>query len=139
VVPIFTYRDERKLFAIIGAVIVAALIALLQISYLRQGRPSPLTVAVTSTSAYLQLAVATATNAVRSGVTTVVDTPQLATENARLKTENAALQANNLALTHAIGDPPINHRAFFTVPAQGPGMALRVRRGTLDGIILRGA
>jgi len=85
---------------------VAALIALLQISYLRQGRPSPLTIAVTSISTYLQLAVATATNGIRGGVNTAVNTPQLATENARLRSENAALQSDNLALNETLARVP---------------------------------
>jgi rod shape-determining protein MreC len=95
VVPIITYRDERKLFAVIGAVIVAALIALLQLDFARSGRTSPLTVTVTSVTAYAQLAVATVVNAVRGGWTTVVRTPGLATDNVRLRAENATLQAQN--------------------------------------------
>jgi rod shape-determining protein MreC len=106
VVPIFTYRDERKLFAIIGAVIAAALIALLQISYLRQGRASPLTIAVTSIGTYFQLAVASASNGIRGGVATVVNTPGLANENARLKSENATLAADNLALNETLARIP---------------------------------
>jgi rod shape-determining protein MreC len=95
VVPIVTNRDERKLFAIIGAVIVAALVALLQLDFARAGRTSPLTVTVTSVSAYLQLAVATVVHGVRSGFDAVVRTPGLSAENGRLRRETAVLRAQN--------------------------------------------
>lgn len=94
-VPIITYRDERKLFAVIGAVIVAALIALLQLDFARSGRTSPLTVTVTSITAYAQLAAAIVVNAVRGGWTTIVRTPGLASDNVRLRDENARLRAQN--------------------------------------------
>lgn len=94
-VPIITYRDERKLFAVIGAVIVAALIALLQLDFARSGRTSPLTVTVTSITAYAQLAAAIVVNAVRGGWTTIVRTPGLASDNVRLRDENGRLRAQN--------------------------------------------
>ena len=39
---IFTYRDERRLFALIGIIIVAALVALVQIGAQRAGTVSPI-------------------------------------------------------------------------------------------------
>ncbi len=66
-VSVITYRDERRLFAVIGAVIVAALLALLQLDFARSGRTSPLTVTVTAVSTYLQLAIATVVGGVRGG------------------------------------------------------------------------
>jgi rod shape-determining protein MreC len=85
---------------------VAALIALLQISYLRKGQTSPLTATVTSIATYIQLAASAVTGGVRGGFSTVVNTPQLASENARLKNENAALQADNLALNETLARVP---------------------------------
>jgi rod shape-determining protein MreC len=74
---------------------VAALIALLQLDFARAGRTSPLTVTVTTASAYLQLAASTVINGVRAGIDAAVRTPRLATENGRLRTENATLRLQN--------------------------------------------
>lgn len=105
-VSISTYRDERRLFAVIGVVIVAALIALLQIDFARQGRASPITATVTTVSTYAQLAVATVTNGARSGFSTVINTPQLARENGALRTENARLRAENRELNETLARVP---------------------------------
>ncbi len=105
-VSISTYRDERRLFAVIGVVIVAALVALLQIDFARQGRPSPITATVTTIAAYAQLAVATVTNGVRGGFWAAVNTPQLARDNARLDAENRQLRAENLELSEALARVP---------------------------------
>ena len=51
---------------------MAALIALLQLDFARAGRTSPLTITVTSVSAYLQLAASFVVNGVRGGFDTVV-------------------------------------------------------------------
>jgi rod shape-determining protein MreC len=95
VVPIVTNRDERKLFALIGTVILAALIALLQLDFARAGRTSPLTVTVTAVSAYLQLAASTVVNGVRAGIDAAIRTPRLAAENGQLRGENATLRRQN--------------------------------------------
>src|SRR5665213_2768908 len=82
VVPIVTNRDERKLFAIVGAVIVAALIALLQLDFARAGRTSPLTATVTTASTYLQYAASALVNGVRGTFDLVVRTPLTSAEAA---------------------------------------------------------
>jgi rod shape-determining protein MreC len=106
VVPIVTNRDERKLFALIGAVILAALIALLQLDFARAGRTSPLTVTVTSVSAYVQLAAAWVVNGVRGIADVVSRTPGLASENGRLRAENAALLRQNDELSERLARIP---------------------------------
>ena len=125
-VPIITYRDERKLFAVIGAVIVAALIALLQLDFARSGRTSPLTVTVTSVTAYAQLAAATVVNVVRGGWTTVVRTPGLAADNARLQSENAALRAQNDNLRERIARVPAAESLAKAELAHPAGMSATV-------------
>ncbi|GAC1431712.1 MAG: hypothetical protein NVSMB5_25710 [Candidatus Velthaea sp.] len=85
---------------------MAALLALLQIDFARQGRPSPLTVTVTTITTYVQLAVATVGNGLHGGFDTVVRTPQLATENAQLRADNQHLHAENLALTETLARVP---------------------------------
>ena len=105
-VPIFTYRDDRKLFAVAGALIVAALLALLQLDFNRSGRTSPLSAIVTTASAWAQLAATTVTNAVRGGADTVVHTPQLAHDNADLRAQVAQLQRENQTLNETLARVP---------------------------------
>src|ERR1700744_4368525 len=95
VVPIFTYRDDRKLFAVAGAIIVAALLALLQLDFTRSGRASPLSIAVTTVSAWSKLAATTVTGGTRDGVSAIVSAPQLARDNGDLRNTVAKLQQEN--------------------------------------------
>jgi rod shape-determining protein MreC len=79
---------------------------LLQLDFVRSGRPNPFAIAVTSASAWLQMAAATVANGTRDGVTAVVDLPQLARENATLQTNVDALTAENLALSETLARVP---------------------------------
>jgi len=106
VVSIATYRDERRLFAVIGVVIVAALVALLQIDFARQGRSSPLTATVTTIAMYAQLTVATVTNVLRNGLSAAFNAPQLAHDNTELRERNARLETENRELTEALARVP---------------------------------
>ncbi|MDB5029223.1 MAG: Cell shape-determining protein MreC [Candidatus Eremiobacteraeota bacterium] len=85
---------------------MAALVALLQLDFARNGRTSPLTVTVTSVSAYLQLAAATVVNGVRGAVDTIVRTPGLASENGRLRADNVALRTQNDELQERLARVP---------------------------------
>jgi rod shape-determining protein MreC len=87
-------------------VIVAALVALLQLDFARAGRTSPLTATVTSVSAYLQLAAASVVYAVRGAFQTVVRTPGLANENVTLRSQNAALRTQNDELQERLARIP---------------------------------
>jgi rod shape-determining protein MreC len=106
VVSIFTYRDDRKLFAVAAAIIIAALLALLQLDFTRSGRASPLTVVITTVSAWAQFAVTTVTTGTRSGFTTIVQTPQLARDNGELRATVAQLRAENRELTETLARVP---------------------------------
>jgi hypothetical protein len=106
VVSIFTYRDDRKLFAVAGAIIVAALLALLQLDFTRSGRASPLALIITTASAWEQLAVVTITNGTRDGFNTIVHTPQLAHDNGELRTAVAQLTAENRELNETLARVP---------------------------------
>ncbi|MBV8601203.1 MAG: rod shape-determining protein MreC [Candidatus Eremiobacteraeota bacterium] len=105
-VSIFTYRDERKLFAVIGAIIVAALVALIQLEYARQGRTSPLTASLTSLYAYLEFAVGASAGTARTGLDYALRLPNLEAENARLRDENARMRSDDAQLRETLSRLP---------------------------------
>jgi rod shape-determining protein MreC len=127
VVSISTYRDERRLFAVIGVVVVAALVALLQLDFARQGRPSPIAATLTTVATYAQLAVATVANGLHSGFVTAIDTPQLARTNANLRAQNERLSAQNAELTETLARVPAERdllRAELKHPAGIPATVI---------------
>jgi rod shape-determining protein MreC len=107
-------------------VIVAALVALLQLDFARTGRTSPLTATVTTVTAYFQLAATAVVNAVRGGIDTVVHTPQLASDNGRLRTENAALRAQNDELQERLARVPAAQDLAAAKLAHPDGIAATV-------------
>jgi rod shape-determining protein MreC len=106
VVSIFTYRDERKLLAVVGTIIVAALLALLQLDTVRSGRPNPVVIGITTATAWLQFAAVATTNGVRDGVANVIALPQLARENGALQTRVQTLTAENRTLAETLARVP---------------------------------
>ena len=62
---IFTYRDERRLFALISIIIVAAALALLQINAQRTGSVSPIATVTSSIFGFAQTAVSAAIGGAR--------------------------------------------------------------------------
>ena len=105
---------------------MAALIALLQLDFARAGRTSPLTLTVTSLSAYAQLAVATVVNGARNAWSTVARTPSLAADNARLRAENAALRARDDELDEALARVPAEASLAQAKLAHPDGIAATV-------------
>jgi rod shape-determining protein MreC len=79
---------------------------LLQLDFARAGRTSPLTVTVTSVSAYLQLAASWVVNGVRGIADIVARTPGLASENGRLRAQNDTLLRENDELSERIARIP---------------------------------
>jgi rod shape-determining protein MreC len=126
VVSIFTYRDERKLFAVIGVIIVAAVLALLQLDFVRAGRPSPLTVTVSTLATYVQLSVASIAGGLRTAWSTAANAPRLASENDRLGHENAALEAQNRALTETLARVPAERDLILAQTRYPEGIAATV-------------
>ena len=105
-VPIATNRDDRKLLAVAGAVVVAAALAFMQLQFARAGRPSPLSVTVTTVSTYFQFAVAAVADATRGAFSAVVSTPGLAHTNADLRAENERLRTQNDDLNERMARVP---------------------------------
>ena len=119
-VPIFTYRDERKLFAVIGTVIVAASIALVQLEAAKAGKPSPITVGVTSAAVMLQTVVSFVVDGVRNVVGTVASVPRLYVDRERLTQDNRNLRLENQRLREALSEFP-EIEAIQRAAAREPG------------------
>ena len=79
-------------------IIVTALVALVQVSALRAGAPSPLTTALTTAGMAAEEAASAVIGAVRGGGQTVVNLPSLARENQALRQQNVALEHDNARL-----------------------------------------
>ncbi len=105
-VPIFTYRDERKLLAVAGTIIVAALLALLQLDYVRSGKTNPVVGGITTVTAWLQLAAVSVVNGTHDAFATVADVPTLARDNAALRDRVAQLTDENRALDETLARVP---------------------------------
>lgn len=95
---IFTYRDERKLFALISIIIAAALLALLQIGAQRTGSVSPVTTVATSILGVAETAIAAAVRGTRDVGTALLALPGLERENALLRARNKKLIEENARL-----------------------------------------
>jgi rod shape-determining protein MreC len=126
VVSISTYRDERRLFAVIGVVVIAALVALVQIEFARGGRASPITATVTTIATYAQLAVATLTGGLRGAFSTATNLPQLAHANAVLREQNARLRARNRDLDEALARVPAERDVALAALKHPTGVAATV-------------
>jgi rod shape-determining protein MreC len=127
VVPIFTYRDERKLFALVATIIVAALLALLQLDYVRSGRPSPVAVVATTATAWVQLAFSVVVDGTRDGFGAVIRLPSLASENGTLRTRVDALAKQNDELNETLARVPAEAalaRAQLRVPDGVPATVI---------------
>ena len=97
-VDIFTYRDERRLFALISIIIVAAALALLQINAQRTGTVSPIATVTGSIFGFAQTAVSATIGGVRTLGATIVSMPRLESDNARLRARNRRLIEENARL-----------------------------------------
>lgn len=110
------YRDEHKLVAVIGVIIVAALVALLQISALRNGTTSPLTAAGGTVLTGVQNGVSAVAGALGGAAGALVSLPHLSADNRDLAARNDALQAENARLQEQLD-------AYRQLAALRPAMA----------------
>ena len=103
--PIFTYRDERRLFALISLIIVTALVALVQINAERTKTESPIATCVASLLGLAESAISLSVGGARSAVSAASRYPararqrDLARDNRALAAENARL--HELAAAYA--------------------------------------
>jgi rod shape-determining protein MreC len=96
------YQDERKLFALIGVIIVAALLLLVQIDAARSGKTGPIIWAGSTVVAFVEQLTSAAAGGVRDAGGTVLSIPQMAQENASLRLQNERLQTENSRLGEEI-------------------------------------
>ncbi|MEO9170496.1 MAG: rod shape-determining protein MreC [Candidatus Baltobacteraceae bacterium] len=145
---IFTYRDERRLFALITVIIVAALLALVQMNAQRSGQASPLTTVGTSVVAFVEMATSTIFDGVRGGSSAVLQLPQLERENGTLRSANLVLEKENQRLhevaaeyaSQGVAKPLVDLYPNALVarvigfPPEGTSRSVTIDRGTSGGV-----
>lgn len=107
-------------------IIIAALLALVQISAQRAGTESPLTQAVTSAVVLLEGGTSATINGARSGANAVMSLPQLERDNKSLRDENHALQQENVRLHELAAQYASEARVAPIVDTAPNGIAARV-------------
>ncbi|GAC1505099.1 MAG: rod shape-determining protein MreC [Vulcanimicrobiaceae bacterium] len=144
----FTYRDERRLFAVISVIIVAALVALIQVSAARSGAASPLSAVVTSVADLFETVIGASAVATRGGVITLAQTPHLLSQNGRLQAENEALSQENAHLKELLAATNADRRLAPTLseyarsvegrvigfPPENESQSVTISKGARDGI-----
>jgi rod shape-determining protein MreC len=100
---------------------------LLQLDFTRSGRPSPIAIALTTTTAWLQFAASAVGNGTRDGIASIVNLPQLARENATLRANVDTLSTENAALNETLARVPAEAslaRAELRAPAGIPATVI---------------
>jgi rod shape-determining protein MreC len=92
------HQDERKLFTLIGVIIVACFLLLVQTNAARSGKTGPIIWAGSTAVAFVEDLASAAINGVRDAGGTVISVPQMSRENAALRRQNGALAAQNALL-----------------------------------------
>lgn len=151
------YADERRLFALIGLIIVAASLALVQIGAARRGEQGPVIWAGSSVALGLEEAASALAQGARNTGAGLLALPQLVTQNARLRAANDTLRAQNAALreemaqvrsqqaiapaqsrypdgvtARIVGFPPENETQSVTID-RGSNSGIKVGDGVITG------
>jgi len=120
------YQDERKLFTLIGIIIAAATLLLLQVNAARTGKLGPLVWAGSTVVAFVEELTSAVVGGVRDAGGTVLSVPQLGRENATLRDENGRLEAENARLVEALA-ASASQAAIAPVAAEYPnGVEARI-------------
>lgn len=96
------YQDERKLFTLIGVIIVAASLLLVQFNAARSGKTGPIVWAGSAVVAFVEDVASAFVRGVRDAGGTVVSVPQLTRENATLREQIGRLSSQNARLTEQL-------------------------------------
>ena len=105
--------------------IVAAIVALIQLEAAKSGKPSIISIAVTSTIVFAQEATASIGDGIRGLGTTLGDAPNLYRQNGELKTQNATLAQENARLREQLARAP-GAAAIEAAAIQRPGIVANV-------------
>ncbi|MBV8727065.1 MAG: rod shape-determining protein MreC [Candidatus Eremiobacteraeota bacterium] len=144
----FTYREERRLFAILSLIIVAALVALIQVGAARNGTVSPLSAVVDSVGAIFESTIGSAAVGVRGAMMSAARTPHLIRENAQLRAQNERLNRQNVRLHEALAaatqqqklSPVLTQNAHaisarvIGFPPENEVQSVTINRGMRDGV-----
>ena len=120
------YQDERKLFTLIGVIIVAALLLLVQIGAARSGKTGPIIWAGSAVVAFVEELTSAAVSGVRDAGGTVVSVPQMSHENAALRLQNGRLRAENARLLEQLAQYQASAAMDPTTNAYPDGVEARV-------------
>ncbi|HEY8314039.1 MAG TPA: rod shape-determining protein MreC [Candidatus Baltobacteraceae bacterium] len=129
-------------------IIVAALVALVQVSAARNGSPSPITVAGMTAAALFEELASGAIGGVRNGGQSLIAIPQLERENARLRAEDVAVAQENARLHEevtaysqqvALAPRMAEYRNSIAArvigfPPENESRAVTIDRGTRNGV-----
>lgn len=132
-VSIFTYRDERKLLALIGAVIVIAVVALVQVNAAKGGRPSPFDIVVGSIGGLGQSIVMGTIQTIAHAGGSIVDVPRYYGETQRLRRVNRELGAENALLREALSRSPALEQTARALAAYPKGIPASTIGVDLEG------
>jgi len=144
----FTYREERRLFAILSLIILAALVALIQVGAARNGTISPLSAVADSVGAIFEATIGSATIATRGAMLSAARTPHLLRENAQLRAQNQHLSRENVQLHEALSTATQEHKLvpvltqdsraiparIIGFPPENEVQSVTINRGAHDGV-----
>ncbi len=120
------YQDERKLFTLIGIIIAAAAILLVQIAAARNGKTGPIIWAGSAVTAFVEELPAIVTGSIRNAATTVTSLPQLHAQNAELVLQNERLKSENDRLRERLAQSGAVAALAASGVADGDGVEARV-------------
>ena len=140
--------DERKLLVLLAIVIVAALLAIVQIRAERSGEPSPIAVAASYLIAGSENVIASVGNAIGGSASAVLSFPSLRARNAALVAANEALLERNARLHQELADalaiagirrlrendPQGIPARVIGFPPEGATRSITIDRGSLAGV-----
>ncbi len=106
--------------------IVAALVALIQIEALKTGKPSVLAVGVSSIAVFAQEASSALGSTFRGAGASIANAPRLADQNASLREKNRALRIENARLREALAAAPGAQAIAALAESQDAGKAATV-------------
>ncbi len=120
------HQDERKLFTLIGVIIVALLLLFVQTNAARSGKTGPIIWAGSAIVAFVEEFASVAIGGVRNAGGAVLSVPQLSEENSGLRRKNAALEAQDAVLRERLAQEAAQAAIAPAAAANPNGVVARV-------------